>query len=246
MPSKRPPETGDVYSFKVGELRYLLQYIHVTAEADHAQPQFRFRGHVVVFENGYKAVPDRPNLRRIYRIKSRPKGQLLYVLLFGPKPGLPRGLSHWGRVEPSGSWIPDIELSPQMPVARREVDGVEITPQFARFQYVRGRIEDDQRRSTHAAVDPDLFPQWLETIDGAVIVQAENLIGALRDRIAHGKKVSTALATCLRALNKLDGREAFIGTIEAEDLFEVLTAEAAKGGVPDAEAAEIIDQLRDW
>jgi hypothetical protein len=140
MPSKRLPETGDVYSFEVGDLRYLLQYIDVTMEPDHVQPPFRFRSHVVVFENGYRSVPDRPNLRRIYRIKSRPRGQLLYVLLFGLVPSLPRGLRHWGQVEPSGPWIPDIELSPRMPVECREVDGVEITPQVARFQYVRGRI----------------------------------------------------------------------------------------------------------
>ena len=246
MPNPRRPSTGDIYTFKVGKLHYVLQYIDVTTEPHHDQPQFRFRCHVVVFENGYTVVPDRPNLTRIYRIKSRPRGQLLYVMLFGIEPSLPRGLRHWGRAEPTGPWIPPIELSPQMPVKTREIEGVMVTPQVAHFPYVRGRIADDQRRTTNVAVAPQIFSPWIEAVDGPVILQAEALITRFRDRISQGKSARTALSTCVRATNRLDAKHGFIGTLEAEDLVEVLIDEAEKGGLEGAEAEALIDELRDW
>ena len=242
----RKPETGDVYMFKVGKLHYVLQYIAVVDEPRHEVPQFRYRALLIVFANGYRAVPDRPNLNRIYRIKSKPKGQLLYVMLTGTKPSLPAGLRHWGKVEPSGSWSPGIELSTDMPLTVREVEGVQVTPQVAQFRYVRGRIEEDQRRTKHAVVDPLIFQQWIEAVDGSVIMRVETLITDLRERIAKGKNVVRALATCVRALNKLDAKHGFIGTIEAEDLVEVLTGVAVKGGLASTEAEERIDRLRDW
>ncbi len=61
MPKTRTPRKGDVDTFKVGALHYVLYYIDVIDEPQNVHPQFRFRSHVVVFENGYVAVPDRPN-----------------------------------------------------------------------------------------------------------------------------------------------------------------------------------------
>lgn len=243
---KRQPRTGDVFTFEVGGLHYVLQFIHVVDEPTHSQPPFRFRAHVVVFENGYRAVPERPNLTRIYRIKTRPRGQLLYVLLFGLEPQLPRDLRYWGRMEPTGPWIPAIELSPEMPVKAREVDGVTITPQVARFDYVRGRIADDQRKRSPVAVDPQIFEGWIEAMDGSLILRTETLITDLRARIAGGRTCKSALSTCVRATNRLDAKHGFIGTLEAEDLVEALVAEAGAGGMDSNDAADLIDRLRDW
>lgn len=240
------PRTGDIFTFKVNKLCYVLQYIHVVEEPEHAHPPFRFRCHVVVFEDGYPSAPQRPNLTRVYRIKSRPRGQLLYVMLTGLKPFLPRGLRRWGNAEPTGPWTPAIELSRQMPVKARELDGVTITPTVAHFPYVLGRIADDQRRETGAALNPLIFKQWIAAVDGPVILRAEALIMSLRDKIAQGKSAKRSLAACVRATNRLDAEHGFIGTIEAEDLLELLIEEAVKGGLESAEAADIVDSLRDW
>lgn len=110
----------------------------------------------------------------------------------------------------------------------------------------RHRIADDQRRKAHVAVDPQLFPQWIDTIDGSVILRTEALIDSVGEKMAAGKNAKTALAACVRAVNRLDAREGFIGTIEAEDLIEVMMGESVKGGLDVADATEIIDRLRDW
>ena len=162
------------------------------------------------------------------------------------KPTLPAGLRHWGQVEPTGPWIPAIELSPEMPVVGREVDGVEVTPCPAAFGYVRDRIASDQRRVKAVTIKPRIFKGWIEAVDGSVIMAAEALVIALRDRLAQGKSARRALGTCIRALNKLDAKHGFIGTIEAEDLVELLIDDAVKGGLESAEAEEWLDSLRDW
>jgi hypothetical protein len=201
---------------------------------------------LAVFENGYPAVPASPNLTRIYRIQSRPRGQLLYLMITGLEPTLPAGLRYWGHAEPTGPWSPAIELSTEPSQRPREVDGVQLTPQVAHFAYARGRIEDDQRRASHVAVAPLFFGQWIEAVDGEVIMRAEKLIADLQARVAKGERVGRALGRCVRALNKLDAARGFIGTLEAEDLSEVLIAESAKAGLASAEAGAIIDGLRDW
>jgi len=111
---------------------------------------------------------------------------------------------------------------------------------------VRERIADDQRGGSCVVVDAQLFAGWVEAVDGSVIVQAEALIAHLRGRIARGRSAKAALGTCVRALNRLDARHRFIGTLEAEDLVAALVAEACKGGLEEPEAAELIDRLRDW
>jgi hypothetical protein len=55
----------------VGKLHYVVHYIDVRSEPDHEHAAFRNRCNVLIYENGYKSVPARPDLTRIYRADGR-------------------------------------------------------------------------------------------------------------------------------------------------------------------------------
>ena len=60
------------------------------------------------------------------------------------------------------------------------------------------------------------------------------------------ERAAALLRNTDRPVNELDAKWEFIGTIEAEDLVEVLIELAEEGGLDRDEAAESIDRLRDW
>lgn len=77
------------------------------------------------------------------------------------------------------------------------------------------------------------------------ILKTEKVITALQLNV-DAKSMGKALKKAVLALNKLDEKLGFIGTIEAEDLYECLADTAVKAGLKEEIALEIIESTRDW
>lgn len=123
-----------------------------------------------------------------------------------------------------------------------------ITPQSGLFiQTLLWGVEQEEakRLAKRRIIQPVYFREWLEYVDPALILKTEKVLLSF----ASGQTPAFAmkeLKKCIVALNKLEDKHAFIGTLEAESLYEKLVELSLSRGLVENETVEIIDAHREW
>lgn len=105
--------------------------------------------------------------------------------------------------------------------------------------------EEKKRNAKRKNVTPLYFNSWKDEVEPDHILKAEKVSSTFQLN-TDPKNLDKDLKKAVVALNKLDEKLGFIGTIEAEDLYECLLDIAVKAGLEEEKALEITESTRDW
>lgn len=104
-------------------------------------------------------------------------------------------------------------------------------------------------RTIQVLLEKKRFSMWLGFIDNKIVNEVNSIFKKCIQQIIQlekpvKNKQKALIKECIISINKLNEKEEFIYTSEAEDLFEELCEIVESIGIEDAE--ECIDQWRDW
>jgi hypothetical protein len=104
-------------------------------------------------------------------------------------------------------------------------------------------LEEDEKHKNMKLkkIKPKYFKEWIETIEPEIIIKMENIIQKYEDA---NESISKELKKCMNRINKLNEKNNFIMTIEAEDIYDLLEKISKKHGIKDFE--KIIEENREW
>jgi hypothetical protein len=256
---------GDIFYFHLMGRYYFLQVIDVRQVVGRGGLQERLYL-MVVFEKSFATLPvevSELNLRDIYRVKSKPRNCLLYIVTSDPDGGVSISrtssggyedykdikVHRFGSATPAARFEPDIVIPHSFfPVNAIEDDaGIDVTPNWAEFTYVFDRIENDRRLRTEklGAFTPVYFGTWRDEVDTGALLKMEKIFAAL-DLEADAKAFLKKLKGVVSEINKLERKTPFIYTIEAEDIMTVFDAMMARRQIPADEGMTVIERHREW
>jgi hypothetical protein len=225
----KEPSLGDVFTFTVRRRHALSQIVHVGQRSGRRTYQF------VVFDGFYKQRPALADVagKALYIGRTPPRNQPFYF----ETDELPPAAFHRLGTRP-------VALAFKLPTTFRTSPraGDDTCPVQARWIYAPWCLGNDFRSkgpppepyvSTH-------FPEWT-VVDPPVLRKIDALIDAFGEQGVAGP--ARALKATVRAFNRIADH---IDTPSAEELFEKLCAMATAAGMPDDEAARLIDAARSW
>lgn len=263
---------GDIFYSEINKRFYFMQIIHITRATELSAEyrnsindyKFNYGYFIVVFDKSFSVLPTtlkELDLNTVYRIKDRPKNSILYISHWSEtreiKVKMDRidckihakyKLVHFGNTKISNSFEPKIIKSFTMSGSCQfDKNRICITASPGDINWVYRCILQDQKKQLKKKknIQPKYFKDWLEYVDDELIVKTEKIITTF-ELEAKTQDLKKTLKKCILALNKLNDKENFIMTIEAEHLFDTLIELSVKFGFPENVADEIIENNRDW
>ncbi|NQX41336.1 hypothetical protein SAMN05421820_107122 [Pedobacter steynii] len=256
---------GDLFYVELNERFFFMQVIHITTDLPAPYNQaHKFGYFVVVFEKTYKTLPveiEALELSKVYVTRYLWKKTALYVSMWNSEPniGFTDELMHYdykdryklqffANTKVSEPFNPPLIYDFVLPaVSTENEDEITVSHQPLSLQMLLWALleEEKKRNAKRKNITPLYFNSWKEEVEPDHILKAEKVITALQLN-ANPKGLDKALKKAVVALNKLDEKLGFIGTMEAEDLYECLLAIAVNAGLEEERALEIIESTRDW
>jgi len=256
---------GDLFYVELNERFFFMQVIHITTDllAPYHQDH-KFGYFMVVFEKTFKTLPtgiEALELSKVYVTRYLWKKTALYVSMWNKEPNISftDKLMHYdykdryklqlfANTGVAEQFDPPLVYDFVLPGTTSEnEENITVSPQALSLQMLLWALleEEKKRNEKRKNVEPLYFKSWKDEVEPDHILKAEKVITVLKLN-ADPKSLDKALKKAVVALNKLDERLGFIGTIEAEDLYECLVDTAVKAGLPEEKALEIIDSSRSW
>ena len=249
---------GDIYYFVLDNRYYFLKIIKIIAGEEF------FRYDIAVFEKTYSKLPeskDEEDFVNIYQIKYKPKKTLLYITCEYKTRELKidefdmsyecrekYDFHYWSNEKEKNEYNPKIILDDASIAGWTEDEnGILVRSTSARIGYIFGRIEDDLKHKNKKLqkASPEYFPQWKDEIDAEIIIKMEKIFHRYLDGCSKNG-VEKSLKKCLKSINKLDESEHFIGTIEAEDIFNKIFETTKPFQIEESAIEKIIEENREW
>lgn len=256
---------GDLFYVELNERFFFMQVIQVTTDLPAPyDKKHKFGYFMVVFEKTYKALPagmEALELSKVYVTRYLWKKTALYVSMWNSEPNISftdtlmhydykdkYKLQFFANAKVSGQFNPPLIYDFVLPaVSTENEDEITVSHQPLSLQMLLWALleEEKKRKAKRKNVDPLYFKSWKDEVEPDHILKTEKVITALQQN-ADSKSPDKALKKAIVALNKLDEKLGFIGTIEAEDLYECLVDTAVKAGLKEETALEIIENTRNW
>jgi hypothetical protein len=254
---------GDIYYFIVEKKYYFLKIIKIdtrTVETKLNGKEKLFCYYIIVFEKSYSKLPTNRNemdFVNVYRIKYKPKNTLLYItceyntmeLKIDKEDALYKtkelfNLHYWLNEGDRNEYIPKIIIK-RVSWTENE-NKILVSPTGAKIGYILDRIIDDikYKNKKILKVSPKYFSRWINEIDTDIIIKVEKILNKYLEEY-NKISVEKSLKKCIKDINKLDKIEHFIGTIEAENIFDTIM-EISKGNYDKNIIEKIINENREW
>ncbi|MBB6497985.1 hypothetical protein [Pedobacter cryoconitis] len=252
---------GDVFYVKVNKTFYFLQVIHAAETQDQLN---RFGYFVVFFEKTFRKLPESAkelDLQRIYKPKYIWKKTILFAGIWNSEPNIKfrtdlmyqemkskYKLIFFDNLKVSSSFNPEISEDFSYNVQCRTNDeGIDITYNHLAWQVILWGLEQEEKGKTkkRSSTIPIYFKDWLEYVEPENIVKTEKTISTF-EQGTDQTGATKELKKCVLAINKIDGKQSFISTIEAEAIIDKLIEIASGRGLNEAEAEKVIELHREW
>jgi hypothetical protein len=264
------PKIGDIFYVIVNKKYFFMQVINLTENLPdpYNARTLKYAIFVVVFQKTFNQLPESIadlDLQNIYQPKFIWKKTLFYFSLWGSEPHIKfdpalmnydykdkYSLTFFANAKVSNALNPSIDGQFGMPaISTDNENGIQISHSPMGLQVIIWAIEQDEKGKTKKknSITPRYFCEWLEYVEPDCIIKTEKILAAFEDAIDDETKSAEpakALKKAVLALNKLEEKLGFIYTIEAENLHEKLIELATKKGLSQQQAAEMIDENRDW
>ena len=263
METLRNIKEGDIFYTQFNKKYYFMQVIHITDDLPPPYDvDYRYGYFIVVFEKPYKELPEiieELDLINIYKVKDKPKKTLLFISCWGKLPEI--GLREWeegykkyskyeikyfGNSKVSEKLNPAISIQTKLPANYTENDdGIVISPTPAGIGYMFYIFEQDEKYKNKKIekINPKYFKEWLDTVDLEIIIKIEKIVQKYENA---NENISKELKKCVNAINKLDENNNFIGTIEMEDIYNILEKISKKHGINDSDFEKVVEENREW
>ena len=253
---------GDIYYFVIDQRYYFLKIVKIVKD------KTLFEYFVVIFEKSYSKLPennDDVDFRNIYKIKYKPKKHLLYILYTTETSELKidrfdgayrykdkYDFHYWAKENDKNEYNPKIILDSSDTLHFGEVkptdeNGIMLFAESAKIGYLFDRIENDIKHKNKKIqkISPKYFPHWTDDVEVDIIIKMEKLFDKYLDEC---KKIDVekALKKCVKSINKLNEKEYFIYTIEAEDIFDKIFEITKQYPVDESVVEKIIEENREW
>lgn len=254
---------GDIFYTQFNKNYYFMQIIHVAK--DHSLShgaKYKYGYFIVMFEKWYKYLPktaDELDLENIYKVKYKPKDTILYISHWDKVPEIKLNpsndnyekyrryeIKYFCNKEVSKTFNPEIIKRFELPAdCKFNDDGVQISQTPASIGYIYYILEQDEKYKNKKLekINTKHFKVWLETIEPEIIKKMEKLIEKYE---SINGNVNSELRKCIKSINKLDEKYSFIGTIEREDIYDILGRISQKHGVNENDFEKIMEENRDW
>ena len=253
-------KTGNIFYVEINKTFYFLQIIHIEQTND---TKNKFGYFLVVFDKTFKTLPTSIadlNLKKIYQPKYLWKKTTLFAGIWNNEPNIKfrkdlmyyelkdkYRLTYFDNTTVCPNFEPQIsyEFEPQNQYQSNE-DGIQITYQHLALQVIFWGLELEEKGKTKKklSVQPEYFKEWIDYVDPEKIVKTEKIITKLKNN-TDNKTALKELKKSIIAINKLDEKETFIYTIEAENLVDKLTEIGLSKGLDNEEIAKQIEN-RTW
>lgn len=255
-------KVGDIFYVDINSTYYFLQVIHIEQTTESKD---KFGYFLVVFNKTFKTLPvsiDELDLQKIYQPKYIWKKTTLYAGIWNAEPHIEfrkdmmyydlkdkYKVVYFGNSAVSRSFDPEIVMynsSSSSYVEYNDAD-IQITHQPLALQVILWGLEQEEKGKTKKklSIKPQYFKEWLEYIDAENIVRTEKIIAKFESS-SNQKGLLTVLKKSVLSLNKLDEKESFITTIEAENVIDKLTEIALSKGLNESEVTQQIEKNRSW
>jgi hypothetical protein len=252
---------GNIYYVEINKTFYFLQIIHIKETNDSKNKVGYF---LVVFDKTFKTLPISIadlDLEKIYQPKYLWKKTTLFAGIWNNEPSIKfrkdlmyydlkdkYQLTYFDNTTVSQNFDPQIiyEFTPQI-ISKSNEDGIDITYQHLALQVIFWGLEQEEKGKTKKklSIKPKYFTEWLEYVDPEKIIKTEKIIAKFENTLDN-KTALTELKKSIVAINKLDDKEEFITTIEAENLVDKLTEIALAKGLEVEKIAQQIETNRTW
>ena len=157
-------------------------------------------------------------------------------------------IKYFGNYKASDELNPKIIREYTMPAkCTFDENGIQVSHSPDDINLIFFVLEQDEilRNKKITEMNPRYFKAWIETIQPEVIKKMEKLFDKYLDE-CDKIGIEKALKKCVKSINKLDETKPFIGTIEAEDIFNKIF-EVTKPHKDDEHIIEkIIEENRTW
>jgi len=252
---------GDIFYVEINKTFYFLQVIRVVETEDQLN---KFGYFIVFFEKTFRELPKSVkelDLQRIYQPKYIWKKTVLFTGIWNSEPNIKfrtdlmyyemknkYRLTFFDNLKVSDMFSPEISDDFSYNIqCRTNEEGIDITYNHLAWQVILWGLEQEEKGKTKKRNNtvPIYFKEWLEYIEPENIVKTEKIISRF-EQGADQAQVAKELKKCVLAIQKMDEKQSFISTIEAEDITDKLIEIASKRGLNEAEAENIIGQHREW
>lgn len=254
-------KTGDIFYVKINNTYYFLQIIHIEQTNDSKN---KFGYFLVVFDKTFTHLPKSTaelDLQKIYQPKYLWKKTTLYAGIWNSEPNIKfrkdlmyydlkdkYQLTYFGNTRICEQFNPEIiyDFSVQNQCKSNE-NGITITYHHLALQVIFWGLEQEEKGKTKKklSVKPVYFKEWLEYVDPEQIIKTEKIIAKF-ENIADKKILLKELKKSVLSINKLDDKDTFITTTEAEDIVDKLTKIALSKGLDKANIEQQIETNREW
>jgi hypothetical protein len=238
-----------------------LQIIHIEQTNENRKIIGYF---LVVFDKTFRSLPSSMielDLQRIYQPKYLWKKTTLFTGIWNEEPNIifrkdmmyynlkdKYHLTFFGDTTVCEQFKPEIrfEFFPQNECKSND-DGIQITYQHLELQVLLWGLEQEEIGKTKKkmSIRPEYFKEWIEYVDPEKIIKTEKIIAKFENSTDH-KMFLKELKKCIIAINKLDEKETFISTIEAENIIEKLSEIALSKGLDRTSIEQQIEENRTW
>jgi hypothetical protein len=256
---------GDIFYIEINKKYFFMQIIHITKDLPPPYDiDYKFGYFIVVFEKSFKELAkstEELDLVNIYKVKYRPKNSILFVSHWDKFPEIKLkpdstdykkhsryNLIYFGNTKISEKFIPDIHYEFIMPAHFTEnSDGVIIShsPNDINWIFYILLQDEERRKDKIKNVELRYFEEWKENIDIDIIIKTEKIIQKF-DVSDEKNNTQKELKKSVIGINKLNEKNNFIMTTEAENIYDKLVEISIKHGIKEAEAEKIIEDNRDW
>ena len=254
-------KTGNIYYVEINKTFYFLQVIHIVQTDDNKN---KFGYFLVVFDKTFRTLPTSivdVDLKKIYQPKYLWKKTTLFAGIWNDEPNIKfrKDLMYYdlkdkykivffGNSDVNETFDPKIIMynSSSGNYVRFNDDGIEVTHQSLALQVILWGLEQEEKGKTKKKISirPKYFKEWLEYVDPDKIVKTEKIVAKF-ECSSDSKTFLKELKKSVLSINKLDEKETFITTIEAENLVDKLTEIGLSKGLNNEEIAKQIDN-RAW
>jgi hypothetical protein len=252
---------GDIFYIPFNKKYYFMQIIHITKDLPPPYDvDYKYGYFILLFEKSFNELPKTIaglDLMNIYKIKYKPKNTILFISHWDIAPEIKLDpdmdnykkyskyeVKYFGNAKVSKKFNPEIDKNFILPGEYKANDeGIRISHTPAPIDWIFYMLESDEKNRNKKArkIKAKYFRKWLETIEPEIIIKIENIIQKYENSCEN---INRELKKCISAINKLNEKNNFIMTIEAEDIYDVLEKISKKHRLKNFE--KIIEDNREW
>ncbi|MDR1315534.1 MAG: hypothetical protein LBK13_01565 [Spirochaetales bacterium] len=261
METLKDIKEGDIFYIPFNKKYYFMQIIHITKDLPPPYDvDYKYGYFIILFEKSFNELPETIedlDLMNIYKIKYKPKDTILFISHWDIAPEIKLnsdmdnykkyskyGVKYFGNAKISKEFNPKIDTGFILPAKyKANDDGIRISHTPVDISWIFYRLEEDEknRNKRFKGIKVKYFKKWLEIIEPEIIIKIENIIQKYENA---NENISRELRKCINAINKLNEKNNFIMTIEAEDIYDLLEELSKKHGIKDFE--KTIEDNREW